>query len=57
MSNSTTLNDKINTVHERALSIIYNDKMSSFKSLLAKKKTTPIHVKKFTISLSRDFQS
>ena len=39
------LNDKIKNIHERALRIVYQDKKSSFKTLLKRDKSTSIHVK------------
>ena len=35
MCHSRTINNKINHLHERCLRVIYNDKISSFKELLA----------------------
>ena len=39
------LNTKINNMHERALRIVYQDKKSSFETLLKLDKSTSIHVK------------
>ena len=39
------LNNKINNIHERALRIFYQDKKSSFETLLKRDKSTSIHVK------------
>ena len=36
MFHSRSLNNKINRIHERALKITYNDKLSSFQKLLEK---------------------
>ena len=36
MFHSKGLNDKINRIHERALTITYNDKSSSYRELLTK---------------------
>ena len=41
------LNNKINNIHERALKIVYQDKNSSFKTLLKCEKSTSIHLKNF----------
>ena len=43
MFHSRTLNNKINSAHERALRIIYNDRESSFKELLRKDNPVSIH--------------
>ena len=45
MCHGKGLNNKINNIHERALSIVYQDKESSFKTLLKRDKSTSIHVK------------
>ena len=42
---SRALNIKINRVHDQALRIIYNDRRSSFKSLLAKEHPVTVHKK------------
>ena len=39
------LNNKINNIHKRALRIVYQDKRSSFETLLKRDKSTLIHVK------------
>ena len=38
MCHGRTINNKINHLHERCLRVIYNDKISSFKGLLATRK-------------------
>ena len=43
MCYSRTINNKINHLHERCLRVIYNDKISSFKELLEKDGSVPIH--------------
>ena len=40
---SRTLNDLINRLHKRALSLVYNDFSSSFSELLEKDKSVTIH--------------
>ena len=40
-----SVNNKINNIHERALRIVYHDKISSFKTLLKRDKSTSIHMK------------
>ena len=46
MYHGRDLNNKINNIHERALRIVYQDKKSSFETLLKRDKSTSIHVKK-----------
>ena len=43
MFHSRSLNNKINQIHERTLTITYNDKSSSFKNLLEKDNSVTIH--------------
>jgi len=43
MFHSRTINNKINRLHERSLRTIYNDKISSFESLLDKNNSVTIH--------------
>ena len=43
MFHGRQINGKINTLHERALSIVYNDTIMSFEELLVKDKTFTIH--------------
>ena len=43
MFHSRTLNNKINSIHERALRITYNDRNSFFEELLRKDNTVSIH--------------
>ena len=45
MFHSRTVNNKINSLHERCLRMIYNDKISTFKQLLEKDKSVPIHIR------------
>ena len=45
MCHNRTTNRKINSLHERCLRIIYNDKQSSFKMLLEKDSSVSIHDK------------
>ena len=40
---SRTINNKINHLHERFLCVIYNDKILSFKELLERDGSVPIH--------------
>ena len=43
MFHSTALNNKINSIHERALRITYNDSKSTFEELLNKDNSVSIH--------------
>ena len=43
MNHSRALNNRINGLHERALSLVYNDFSSSFSELLEKDKSVTIH--------------
>ena len=45
MCHSRTINNKINSLHERCLRIIYNDYRSSFEYLLDRDKGVTIHLK------------
>ena len=45
MCHSRGLNNKINKVHDRALRLVYEDKISSFESLLERDKSVSLHVK------------
>ena len=43
MNHSRTLNNHINGLHKRALSLVYNNLSSSFSKLLEKDKSVNIH--------------
>ena len=43
MNHSGILNNRINGLHKRALSLVYNDFSSSFSGLLEKDKSVTIH--------------
>ena len=45
MNHSRSLNNRINTLHERALCLVYNDFTSSFTEILKKVNSVPIHQK------------
>ena len=45
MNHSRSLNKRINTIHERALRLVYNDFTSSFTELLKKYNSVAIHLK------------
>ena len=44
MCHGRDLNNKINNIHKRAFTIVYQDKKSSFETLLKRDKSTSIHV-------------
>ena len=45
MCHSRLMNNKINRLHKRCLSIVYNDDASSFVDLLAKNGSVTIHIR------------
>ena len=47
MFHNRSLNNKINTLHERCLKTIYNDKQSNFEELLVRDNSVPIHYQNF----------
>ena len=47
MFHSRALNNKINSIHERALRITYNDSKSTFEELLSKDNSVSIHHRNF----------
>ena len=49
MFHSRTLNNKINSLHERALRIAYNDRYSSYQELLEKDNSVTIHQKNLQV--------
>ena len=49
MFHGRALNNKINSVHERALRITYNDTKSTFKDLLNKDNSVSIHHKNLQV--------
>ena len=56
MCHGITLNNKINNLHERALRIIYQDKKSSFETLLKHDKSTSIHIKNLQSLTTESFK-
>ena len=56
MSHSRTINNKINHLHERCLGVIYNDKISSFKELLERDGSVPIHNRNLQILATEIFK-
>ena len=46
MNQGRTLNNRINGLHKRILSLVYNDFSSSFSELLEKDKSVTIHHRK-----------
>ena len=53
---SRTLNNKINSIHERELRIAYNDRKSSFKELLRKNNTVSIHHRNLQVLATEIFK-
>ena len=49
MNHSRTLNNRINRIQERALRIVYNDRISKFNELLEKDKYVTIHSRNLQI--------
>ena len=49
MFHRRALNNKINSIHERALRITYNDSKSTFKDLLNKDNSVSIHHKNLQV--------
>ena len=56
MCHSRTINNKIYHLHERCLRVIYNDKISSFKELLEKDGSVPIHNRNLQILATEMFK-
>ena len=56
MCHSRTINNKINHLHERCLRVIYNDKISSFKELLERDGSVPIHNRNLQILATEIFK-
>ena len=50
MCHNRATNRKINSLHERCLRILYNDKQSSFKMLLEKDSSSPFTIEIFNVS-------
>ena len=53
---SCTINNKINHLHERCLHVIYSDKISSFKELLERDGSVPIHNRNLQIFATEMFK-
>ena len=56
MCHSRTVNNKINSLHERCLRVIYNDQISSAKELLERDGSVPIHNKNIHILATEMFK-
>ena len=56
MFHSRSLNNKINRIHERALRITYNDKLSSFQNLLEKDNSVTIHHRNIKILATETYK-
>ena len=51
-----TIRNKINHLHERCLRVIYNDKILSFKELLERDRSVPIHNRNLQILATEMFK-
>ena len=56
MCHSRTIKNKINQLPERCLRVIYNDKISSFKELLKREGSVPIHNRNLQIVATEMFK-
>ena len=52
---SRKINSRINSLHERALRVVYRDYKATFSELLSTDKSVTIHQKKFTTTCNRNF--
>ena len=57
MNHSRKLNNRINRIHERALRVVYDDNLSSFRDLLIKDKSVTIHVKNLQVLVTEMFKT
>ena len=56
MFHSRALNNKINSIHERALRITYNDRTSTFEELLNKNKSVSIHHRNLRVLITEPYK-
>ena len=56
MFHSRALNNKINSIHDRALRIAYNDNQSTFEELLSKDNSVSIHHRNLQVLVMEVFQ-
>ena len=56
MNHNHSLNNNINRIHERALSIVYRDKKSTFKGLLEKDNSVTVHVKNLQVLVTEMYK-
>ena len=56
MFHSRALNNKINSIHERALRITYNDRTSTFEELLNKNKSVSIHHRNLRVLVTEPYK-
>ena len=56
MFHSRALNNKTNSIHERALRITYNDRTSTFEELLNKDNSVSIHHRNLQVLVTQLYQ-
>ena len=56
MNHSRKLNQRINKIHERALTVVCNENYLSFEDLLCKDNSTTIHVKNLQVLVTEMFK-
>ena len=56
MFHSRSINNKINRIHERAMRITYNDKLSSFQNLLEQDNSATIHHRNMKILATETYK-
>ena len=56
MFHSRALNNKINSIHERALRITYSDRTSTFEELLNKNKSVSIHHRNLRVLVTEPYK-
>ena len=56
MNHNRSLNNNINRIHERALSIVYRVQKSPFKELLEKDNSVTVHVKNLQVLVTAMYE-
>ena len=57
MLHSSTLNNRFNNIHERALRLTYKENQSSSKQLLEKDHSVTVHLKNLQVLVTEIFKS